>query len=338
MSTDTPTVETEAVSTPAVADSPAPSITADDHDRAVFEAAEKAHGSQAEAEPESPESGTPEATEPAKPEAETTSQPDFADVLSRLDQMDLPPSRVNEFQADPIGSAMAALMRDGYPRKAVEAMAADDPKALVALGIKRMGVQVNMDRLYSQSRQQPKQGAEAKQGQPAAPVEPTGDDEAIKALSEQYGNELAQPLKSLFATRDQRFAQELQQRDQMVNFALSKLEQMEVQSVRQSLAAGEKPQYPQLNDDAAYQRVYKRYQVLAKTGEYTDVAEAFKDACAIVLRPTMADIQTKIADRSIKRQTSQPNLRGMSSKKPETPEEREYRIYEESAKKHGLSE
>lgn len=297
----------------------------------------------------------------AQPEA-SEGQPDFSQVLTELDVMDVPGDRKQAFRNDPMGMAESAVKRDagknGIPDDLLENWKYNDPEGFVAYGLKRMGVQAHQDQLLGRAQaegppqaQPPQENAE--DAQPADATEQPQEldwDALVKPIAENFATEygedvakgIAEPLKMFGQAIHANSTAQIGQRDQVINSLYATLNAMNGERVNARIELlrerfGE-TDYPQLTDDDSFKKVCDRYDVLAKGGNFQTVDDAFRVACAMELdAQRREDIKRELLQKEKQRRKSRPSARpaGDSTRKM-TPEQRGIEKLKEMASDHDM--
>ena len=187
---------------------------------------------------------------------------------------------------------LAALQRAKLPSDELDKLS---PAAVVAMGSRAAEQQADQDRLGNQLDALKKQVEE--QGTAAdGTTEPADADALLQPLLDEYGAELADPIKQYLAAK-------ASEQSETTNAVLLRLEAFERQQARAQL--GET--YPQLSEDERFDAVVNRMNTLAKTGEYSDTPTLMHDAARLEFADEqLKQFQDSLRGRHAQRDNGQP--------------------------------
>jgi len=230
--------------------------------------------------------GEPEEAEVSKQQPEDQDKPDGQGKGDKSDPEPDGKEPIDEQKLERFLAAKRILQRDQLTDADIEALGQD---RAIELAASRAEAHAAIDRRFSQPKPKSESGDEDAPAQRSAE---TGDEleEIVTQISE-YDDELAEKVKGMLSGSVEQL-QTIQKEVAAQRF------QVTVERVT--------GKYPELKDDATFNRVLDRAKILSQSPAYDSADAAFEDAAVLVLSPTReARAQDRLIDDNIRQRDGQ---------------------------------
>jgi hypothetical protein len=296
------------------------------------------HDSEPDEDAEAPVEPTEEPAAPAQPT--TTEQPD-AETTAEGQEGPVeatPPERTAEY-----GQALAALKRYGLDESDIEGWS---EQKVIDKGLKLAKIQTDYDGLNRDVRalkaRKDEEKPETQRGESTEPSSQPDLKAVLSTFAEQFGDEAAKALESVLTVTTTPLAQRLEQAEKFVLETKANEERAVVGASRRRL----EDRFPELADEATFDRVTKKMRVLAADEDYHSngsldkaVDRLMEDASRLVglADRGAAERRERLKEVDRARSAGQPTVpKGRTPTRALSADERTDAYLDELEKKHGV--